>query len=78
MAMPVAGATVTFTAPAGGASATLSSATALTNALGVASVIATANNIAGSYLVTASSGGLFDDLLADQSDAGPKLQSGIG
>jgi hypothetical protein len=52
--MPVGGASVTFTAPSAGASASLSSVTALTNASGVASVTATANNIAGSYIVKAS------------------------
>ncbi len=56
--VPVVGATVTFSAPLIGASAILSSATALTNALGVASVTATANNIVGSYAVTARLGSL--------------------
>ncbi|MBZ5618513.1 MAG: discoidin domain-containing protein [Acidobacteriia bacterium] len=54
----VSGATITFTAPASGASAVLSSGTAVTNGLGVASVTATANAIAGSYLVTATMGTL--------------------
>src|SRR6185369_14538260 len=53
---PISGVTVTFTAPASGASATLSSATAATNASGVASVSAIANNISGAYTVTASVG----------------------
>ena len=56
--LPVSGATVTFTAPASGASAILSSTTALTNAAGFASVTATANSAAGSYTVTASLGDL--------------------
>ena len=55
---PLSGVTVTFTAPASGASATLSAGTAVTNASGVASVIATANNTAGPYVVTASVGAL--------------------
>jgi hypothetical protein len=56
--MPVVGASVTFTVPSAGASAILSSATAFTNVFGVASVTATANNIAGGYTVVASVGGL--------------------
>jgi M6 family metalloprotease-like protein/uncharacterized repeat protein (TIGR01451 family) len=56
--LPVTGATVTFTAPTAGASALLSSATALTNTSGVAAVTATANTIAGSYNVLASVGAL--------------------
>jgi hypothetical protein len=51
---PVNGVTVTFRAPSSGASATLSSSTAVTNSSGVASVTATANAIAGGYTVTAS------------------------
>jgi hypothetical protein len=54
---PMAGIAVTFTAPASGPSATLSSATATTNASGIASVTATANGVAGSYSVTAGTGG---------------------
>ncbi len=52
----ISGATITFSAPASGASATLSSTTAVTNSSGWASVSATANNTAGSYLVTATYG----------------------
>jgi hypothetical protein len=55
---PVIGATVTFTAPTVGAGTTLSSSTAPTNGLGVASITATANGVAGSYTVTATSGSL--------------------
>jgi hypothetical protein len=54
--MPVSGATVSFASPASGASATLSSSTAITNTAGVASVIAAANNVEGAYLVTARTG----------------------
>jgi hypothetical protein len=56
--LPASGVTVSFTAPASGASAVLSSPTAVTNISGVASVTATANNTAGSYLVTATAGAL--------------------
>jgi protocatechuate 3,4-dioxygenase beta subunit len=55
---PVPGVTVTFTPPATGASATLSSSTAVTNSQGVASVTATANNSAGAYTVAATTGNL--------------------
>ena len=50
---PVSGALVLFSAPPSGASAVLSSGSAVTNASGVASVTAMANNILGSYNVTA-------------------------
>jgi len=50
---PLAGTTVVFSVPASGASATLSAATAITNASGIASVTVTANATAGAYLVTA-------------------------
>jgi hypothetical protein len=53
---PVSGITVRFTTPAIGASAVLSSATAVTDASGVASVTAAANSLVGGYLVTASVG----------------------
>jgi hypothetical protein len=56
-ANPIQGATVTFTAPASGASAVLSAA-AVTDALGKTSVTATANGTIGSYEVTASTGAL--------------------
>jgi hypothetical protein len=48
---------VTFTAPAAGASATLSAGTVITNVLGQATVNATANGTAGSYAITASAPG---------------------
>ena len=50
-ALPVA---VSFTAPASGASATLSATSAATDASGHASVTAVANTTTGSYAVTAS------------------------
>ncbi len=52
----VPSATVTYTPPASGASATLASSTATTNGSGLASVAATANALAGAYNVTASVG----------------------
>jgi adhesin/invasin len=54
---PVSGVTVTFTAPASGASATLSAAQATTDARGLASITATANALAGSYAVQAAIAG---------------------
>ena len=53
---PQVGETVTFTAPASGASATLASGTAVTDANGQAVVPATANGTTGSYTVTALAG----------------------
>jgi hypothetical protein len=56
---PVSGASVTFTAPTAGASATFSpGATANTNAQGQASVAVRANAIAGSFQVTATTNGV--------------------
>jgi hypothetical protein len=55
---PVAGVSVTFAAPASGPSAALSSLTATTGSNGQASVMATANAIAGSYTVTTSIAGV--------------------
>jgi parallel beta-helix repeat protein len=55
---PVPGVIVTFTVPASGASAILSSATATTDASGQASVTATAGTTAGHYTVIASVAGL--------------------
>ncbi len=54
---PVAGAILTFAAPAIGPSAELSATTVTIGSDGVASVTATANGKAGSYTVTASAGG---------------------
>ncbi|MCS6813316.1 MAG: DUF4347 domain-containing protein [Cyanobacteria bacterium] len=56
---PVAGGVVTYTPPAAGASATLSSLTATLNATGAANVTATANGTAGGpYIVTAGGNGI--------------------
>ncbi len=52
--LPIAGSTVTFSAPSSGPSATLSSASAVTNALGIAEITATAGEQAGLYLVQAA------------------------
>ena len=54
---PLAGAGVTFTVPASGATAVLSSATAVTDGSGYATVNATAGGVQGSYTVTASAVG---------------------
>ena len=51
---PMPGRTVTFTAPASGASATLTAATVTTDSFGVASVTATANALSGAYEITAN------------------------
>src|SRR5262249_22221571 len=51
---PVARTTVTFSAPADGASATLSDTVVTTDENGIASIGATANTIVGSYLVMAT------------------------
>lgn len=55
---PVPGALVTFTDPASGASAGLSSTSATTDSNGVVAVNATANTVAGSYQVNASASAL--------------------
>jgi adhesin/invasin len=51
---PAAGWTVTFSVPTSGASATLSTTSAITDSSGLATVRATANTTAGVYAVTAS------------------------
>lgn len=51
---PVPGVAVNFTAPATGASATLSPATATSNSSGIANTIATANSTNGSYKIVAT------------------------
>ena len=55
---PVKGATVTFTAPASGPGAGLSSTSVQTDVNGTASVIATANGFAGGYAITAAVSGV--------------------
>ncbi len=54
---PVAGGLVTFTAPAGGASAQLTGNPATSSASGTAGVTATRNGVAGSYIVSAKTRG---------------------
>ena len=54
---PVAGGQVTFTAPASGASAVLTGNPATISASGTASVTATRNGVAGSYIVSATARG---------------------
>ncbi len=56
---PVGGASVTFTAPASGASVTLGTNPAITNASGLASISGTANTTAGGFTINAVSNGLF-------------------
>jgi adhesin/invasin len=55
---PLSGIAVSFTAPGTGTSANLSATTATTDANGHASVTAVANNVVGSYTVTASVSGV--------------------
>ena len=55
---PISGATITFSAPTTGASATLSSTTAVTSSQGWADITATANNTLGNYNVTATYNGV--------------------
>ncbi len=54
---PKAGVTVNFIAPNSGARATLSAASAVTDANGLASITATANGMSGSYKVAVSAAG---------------------
>ena len=55
---PIPGVSIAFTAPSSGPSATLSASTAVTDPNGRASVTATANGTAGTYVVTASAAGV--------------------
>jgi predicted extracellular nuclease len=55
---PLAGVTVTFTAPASGASAVLAASSAITDADGKTSITASANGIAGAYAVQAEVAGV--------------------
>jgi CSLREA domain-containing protein len=57
---PLPGASIAYGVPSYGPSATLSSATATTNASGVASMTATANALPGMYVVTATAPGAVD------------------
>ena len=60
----VSGVSVTFASPSSGASATLSTSSALTNASGQASVTATAGSVSGQYSVTATVSGLSSESFA--------------
>jgi len=72
---PVSGVTVTFAAPTAGASSTLSSTTATTNAAGVASVTATANGTTGTYQITATVAGIATPITFTLTNTGtPGLQ----
>lgn len=69
---PVAGGVITYTAPSGGASASLSSNQATINASGQASVIAKANTTAGNYNVNVAANGISNSTnfnLTNQADA---------
>jgi adhesin/invasin len=55
---PVSGATVNFAVPGSGASAVLNASSAITDANGHAAVNATANDMAGSYVVSATTPGI--------------------
>jgi hypothetical protein len=68
---PVSGVSVTFTAPASGASCALSATSGITNANGTVSVTCTANTTAGGpYNVVASSTGLTSVNFAETNTAG--------
>jgi CSLREA domain-containing protein len=69
----VYGLTVTFVAPASGASATLSNLTAVTGPNGQASVSATANTTQGNYNVTASVAGVVTSASFNLTNAPPPI-----
>ena len=73
----VAGTTVTFSAPASGATASLGTTTTTTNASGLAQSAPTANTIAGAYNVTAASSGLGTATFALTNTAGTATQLAI-
>ncbi len=64
---------VTFTVPSSGASATLSSLTATTNSLGVATITATSNATVGSYVVNASVSGVVNPAVFALTNDGAQL-----
>ncbi len=68
---PVGGVAVTYSAPATGASATLGTATCVTNASGICSVIPTANALPGAYTITASVGGVTTPATFSVTNTGP-------
>jgi len=70
----VSGVTVTFTAPASGAAAALSAASAVTNSSGAATVTAMANGTAGSYAIAAAvSGATAGSFLLTNGKASPTV-----
>jgi hypothetical protein len=71
---PLSGVTVTFAAPAAGASATLSSNSVKTGSAGTASITATANGTGGVYTVTAGASGA---TLASFSLTNSQVQSSV-
>jgi hypothetical protein len=71
---PVPGVLVSFSVPTSGATATLSAASATTDANGVASITATAGATAGSYFVTASAAGASPAAFALENLTGPPNQ----
>lgn len=74
---PIPGVSVTFSAPATGASATIVPNPATTDANGVAQVTTTANTIAGSYQVIANVGGVPTPIIFDLvNHAGPAASVG--
>jgi hypothetical protein len=75
--VPLPGATIEFSAPASGSSATLSAESAVTNASGLASVMATANATAGTYVVTASAIGVTPTALFDLTNQITPTFSGL-
>ena len=69
------GVLVTYSTPINGASASLSSSTATTNASGLASVTAIANNEVGTYTVAASVSGVTTPILFDLTNQQPNVTS---
>lgn len=74
---PIPGVSVSFAAPASGASASFSPNPAITDANGVAHVVTTANTIAGTYDVTATVSGVSPPLVFSLTNtAGPAASVG--
>jgi hypothetical protein len=74
---PVPDITVTFAAPGSGASATLSSTTAVTDANGYAAVTAVANAVAGTYAVTATVAGVASPVAFDLANRAAAADIGV-
>jgi trimeric autotransporter adhesin len=73
----VGGVSVAFSAPGAGASATLGASPVVTNSTGDASISATANLVAGSYSVTASTSGFSSATFALTNNRIPQTISGF-